>query len=156
MTWGKILVGILAAMCLLAVGALEVVSERRSSSHVYSDRVGEVRPETWDTGVAEPVFTPDLDSPVVRPAPRMILPPRRLTVLEVDEEAGRLVSLTRSGRLHVIDLGRDPFVVSHERVRWPVTLLKPGDVVQIEAADGQAQRIVLLRHGGRELEAAEK
>jgi hypothetical protein len=106
-TWVKILVGILAAMCLLAVGALEVVSERRSSSHVYSDRVGDVRPETWDTGVAEPVFTPDLDSPVVRPAPSMS--PRPLTVLEVDE-----------------------------------------------AADGQAQRIVLLRRGGRELKAAEK
>jgi hypothetical protein len=106
MTWVKILVGILAAMCLLAVGALEVVSERRSSN-VYSDRVGDVRPETWDTGVAEPVFTPDLDSPVVRPGPRMS--PRPLTVLEVDE-----------------------------------------------AADGQAQRIVLMRRGGRELEAAEK
>ena len=80
MTWGKILVGILAAMCLLAVGALEVVSERRSSSHLYSDRVGDVRPEAWDTGVAEPVFT----------------------------------------------------------------------------VDGQAQRIVLLRHDARELEAAER
>ena len=90
MTWGKILVGILVAVCLLAVGALEVVSERRSSSHVYPDRVGDVRPETWDTGVAEPMFTADVDSPVVRPAPSMSFAPRHLTVLEVDE--GRVAS----------------------------------------------------------------
>ena len=34
MNWVKILVGIFAAMFLRAVGALEVVSERRSSTHV--------------------------------------------------------------------------------------------------------------------------
>ena len=77
MTWGKILVGILAAMCLLAIGALEVVSERRSSNHVYSDRVGDVRPETWDTGVAEPVFTADGQ------AQRIILPRQGGKALEV-------------------------------------------------------------------------
>jgi hypothetical protein len=77
MTWGKILVGILAAMCLLAIGALEVVSERRSSGHAYSDRVGDVRPETWDTGVAEPVFTADGQ------AQRIILPRQGGKALEV-------------------------------------------------------------------------
>jgi hypothetical protein len=45
-TWGRILVGIAVAMCLLGVGVLEVLSER-GESRVFPEpsRIGEVRPD---------------------------------------------------------------------------------------------------------------
>ncbi len=81
---------------------------------------------------------------------------RRLTVLEVNEGAGRLVSLTTAGRVLVTDLSRDSFVVTEESGAGSLARLKPGDVVRIEPMSERTQRIVVLRHGWQELESPEK
>lgn len=156
MTWGRILVGIAIAMCLLGVGVLEVLSERGQSRVLPEpSRIGEVRPEPWgEFGRVAPTLTADAD--VSTPGVTGAVQPRRLTILEVNEQAGRLVSLTGAGRVLVTDLSRDPFVVTEESGAGSLALLKPGDVVRIEPMSGRTQRIVVLRHGREELESLEK
>lgn len=160
-TWGRILVGIAVAMCLLGVGALEVLSERGQSRVLPEpSRIGEARPEPWgEFGRVDPTLTADAD--VSTPAASQggvtgALHQRRLTILEVNEQAGRLVSLTGAGQVLVTDLSRDPFVVTEDSGAGSLALLKPGDVVRIEPMSGRTQRIVVLRHGWQELESPEK
>jgi hypothetical protein len=160
MTWGRILVGIAVAMCLLGVGVLEVLSERGQSRVLPEpSRIGEVRPEPWgEFGRVAPTLTADADvsTPGASQGVTGAVQPRRLTILEVNEQAGRLVSLTGAGRVLVTDLSRDPFVVTEESGASSLALLKPGDVVRIEPMSGPTQRIVVLRHGWEELESLEK
>src|SRR4029077_11516218 len=112
-TWGRILVGIAVAMCLLGVGVLEVLSERGQSRVLPEpSRVGEMRPEPWgEFGRIAPALTADADAstPAAAQGVTGAVQQRRLTVLEVNEPAGRLVSLTAAGRVLVTDLSRDPF-----------------------------------------------
>ena len=62
-TWGRILVGVAVAMCLLGVGVLEVLSERGQSRVLPEpSRIGEVRPESWgEFGRVDPTLTADAD-----------------------------------------------------------------------------------------------
>jgi hypothetical protein len=159
-TWGRILVGIAVAMCLLGVGVLEVLSER-SQSRVLPEpsRVGDVRSEPWgEFGRVAPALTADADmsTPAAAQGVTGAVQQRRLTVLEVNEGAGRLVSLTAAGHVLVTDLSRDPFVVTEAGGAGSLARLKPGDVVRIEPMSGRTQRIVVLRHGWQELESPEK
>ena len=160
-TWGRILVGIAVTMCLLGVGVLEVLSERGQSRVLPEpSRIGEVRPEPWgELGRVGPTLTADADvstPPASQGGVTGALHQRRLTILEVNEQAGRLVSLTGAGRVLVTDLSRDPFVVTGDSGAGSLALLKPGDVVRIEPMSGRTQRIVVLRHGWQELESPEK
>jgi hypothetical protein len=159
-TWGRILVGIAVAMCLLGVGVLEVLSERGPSRAVpVQPRVGDVRTEPWgEFGRATPALTADADAsePGASRGLTGAVQQRRLTVLEVNEGARRLVSLTGTGRVLVTDLGRDPFVVTEDSAAGSLALLKPGDVVRIEPMSGPVHRIVVLRHGWQEMESPEK
>ena len=159
-TWGRILVGIAVVMCLLGVGVLEVLSERGQSRVLPEPpRVGDVRPEPWgEFGRVAPALTADADvsTPAAAQGMTGAMHQRRLTVLEVNEGAGRLVSLTTAGRVLVTDLSRDSFVVTEESGAGSLARLKPGDVVRIEPMNGRTQRIVVLRHGWQELESPEK
>ena len=159
-TWGRILVGIAVAMCLLGVGVLEVLSERGQSRVLPEpSRIGEVRPEPWgEFGRVAPTLTADADvsTPAASQGVTGAVQQRRLTILEVNEQAGRLVSVTGAGRVLVTDLSRDPFVVTEDSGAGSLALLKPGDVVRIEPMSGRTQRIVVLRHGWQELESPEK
>lgn len=159
-TWGRILVGVAVAMCLLGVGVLEVVSERRPVRVLPEQpRVGDARVEPWgELGRAVPALTADSDASAPGPQQGLTgaVQQRRLTVLEVDERARRLVSVTGAGRVLVTDLGREPFVVTEDRGAGSLALLKPGDVVRIEPVSGRTHRIVVLRHGWQELESPER
>lgn len=159
-TWGRILVGIAVAMCLLGVGVLEVLSERGQSRVLPEpSRIDEARSETWgEFGRVDPTLTADADvsTPAASQGVTGAVQHRRLTILEVNERAGRLVSLTGAGRVLVTDLSRDPFVVTEDSGAGSLALLKPGDVVRIEPMNGRTQRIVVLRHGWQELESPEK
>ena len=160
MTWGRDLVGIAVAMCVLGVGVLEVLSERRPSRVAPEQPpVGEVRPEPrGELGRATQALTADSDAwaPGDHPSLTGAVQQRRLTVLEVNKGAGRLVALTGAGRILVTDLSRDRFVVTEDRAANSLDLLKPGDVVRIEPMSGLVQRIVVLRHGWQEMESPEK
>ena len=159
-TWGRILVGIAVVMCLLGVGVLEVLSERGPSRALREQpRVGDGRSEPWgEFGRAVPALTAEADVPAPGGLQGLTgaVQQRRLTVLEVNERARRLVSLTGAGRVLVTELSRDPFVVTESNGAGSLALLKPGDVVRIEPMSGRAQRIVVLRHGWQELESPEK
>jgi hypothetical protein len=97
-TWGRILVGIAVAMCLLGVGVLEVLSERGQSRVLPEpSRIGEARSETWgEFGRVDPTLTADADvsTPAASQGVTGTVQHRRLTILEVNERAGCLVSLT--------------------------------------------------------------
>ena len=154
MTWGKILVGVALAMCLLGVGALEVLTERGPGRRALSESpaVGDGHDGPWgEMGRAAPALTAETDvaAPAMRRDAPTTAPSRRLTVLEVNEPARQLVSRTGTGRVLVTDLARDPFVVTQDSGAGSLALLQPGDVVQIEPAEGRSQRIVVLRHAER-------
>lgn len=161
MTWGRVLVGIAVAMCLLGVGVLEVLSARAPSGRALSapPRPADVRTEPWLEGSdasALQAAEGEVSAPDGGRGLTAAVQQRRLTVLEVNEGAGRLVSLSAAGRVLVTDLADAPFVVTEENGAGSLALLKPGDVVRIEQAHGKAQRIVVLRHGWQEMESPEK
>src|SRR5258707_15380729 len=101
-TWGRILVGIAVAMCLLGVGVLEVLSERGPSRALpVQPRVGDVRTEPWgEFGRATPALTADADGSE-RAASRGFtrgVQPRRPTALQGNEWARGPRSRTGTGR----------------------------------------------------------
>src|ERR1700730_4539205 len=145
-TWGRILVGIAVAMCLLGVGALEVLSER-GESRVFPEpsRIGEVRPEPWgEFGRVDPALTADADvsTPAASQGMTGAVQHRRLTILEANGRAR-----------HPIPLPGAACVFTEDGGAGSLALLKPGDVVRIEPMSGRTQRIVVLRHGWQELES---
>ena len=161
MTWGRVLVGVAVAMCLLGVGVLEVLSARAPIGRVLSapPRPADVRTEPWLEGNDAALLSgvegevSGLDGARGLTA---AVQQRRLTVLEVNERAGRLVSLNAAGHVLVTELDPNPFVVTEDSGAGPLALLKPGDVVRIDQANGKAQRIVVLRHGWQEMESPDK
>jgi hypothetical protein len=161
MTWGRVLVGGAVAMCLLGVGVLEVLSARAPIGRVLSapPRPAEVRPEPWLEGndaALLPGAEGEMSGPDDARGLTAAVQQRRLTVLEVNERAGRLVSLNAAGRVLVTELDHNPFVVTKDSGAGSLALLKPGDVVRIDQTNGKAQRIVVLRHGWQEMESPEK
>jgi hypothetical protein len=159
-TWGRVLIGLAVAMCVLGVGVLEVLSERAPSKLATSTPP---RPadERWgpslEAGDAAAVQTAEAELvPGAAGGLTGSVQQRRLTVLEVNEKTRRLVSLNGAGRVLVTELGRDPFVVTEDSRAGSLALLKPGDVVRIDPVNGQARLIVVLRHGWQEAESPEK
>ena len=54
------------------------------------------------------------------------------------------------------EVSKGTLVVTEETQGAGLALLKPGDVIRVEAPHGQIQRIVVLRRGWQELESPEK
>jgi hypothetical protein len=157
-TWGRVLIGLAVAMCLLGVGVLEVLSERGPSHRAPSTPVRPVD-ERWEPSLeAGDAAAAQVDewAPSASEGLTGSLQQRRLTVLEVNEKARRLVSRNGAGRVLVTELARDPFVVTEDSRAGSLALLKPGDVVRIDPVNGQARLIVVLRHGWQEAESPEK
>ena len=160
MTWSRrVLIGTVIAVCLLGIGALEVLSERVSVDRqlaVVSQLAGDGTESAWDSAAASSgVTAPEADlTPSVEGVPPAV--PRnmtdsiqrgRLTVLEVDGKARRLVSLNGAGRVVVGEVEDTTVVVADDRMGADLTLLKPGDVIRVEPSGGPVQKIVVLRHG---------
>jgi hypothetical protein len=160
-TWGRVLIGLAVAMCLLGVGILEVLSARAPNVRTLSTPPppAEVRSEpSWEAADAAAVPPAEAELLAQGAAGGLTgaVQQGRLTVLEVHEAARRLVALNAAGHVLVTELGRDPFVVTEDRGPSPLALLQPGDVVRIDPVNGQARRIVVLRHGWQEAESPEK
>ena len=135
----RVLIGSVIAACVLGIGALEVVSER---VHV-------------DPGSTVGQGAADASSPQVAEMSRAVQMGRD-TVLNVDPSARRVLSVTGTGQVRVSDVSKSATVVTEETQGANLSLLKPGDVIRVEAPRGQIQRIVVLRRGGQELESPEK
>ena len=154
MSLGRILLAVAVAACLLGVGVLEVLSERAPRERLLPTfpKVGDLRSGDtepwWESG--EAVSGQALEAALAAPEGALTgdAEQRRLTVIEVDENARRLVSVSGAGQVLITNLGRNPSVVSDERAAALLATLKPGDVVRIEPAGGHAQRVIVLRHAG--------
>jgi hypothetical protein len=159
-TWGRVLIGLAVAMCVLGAGVLEVLSERGPSNRATPTPP---RPATerWEPSLEAGDVTAGQAAEAQRASDTAggltgSVQQRRLTVLEVNEKARRLVSLNGAGRVLVTELGRDPFVVTEDSRAGSLALLKPGDVVRVDSVNGQARLVVVLRHGWQEVESPEK
>src|SRR4029453_2035538 len=102
-TTGRLLIA-LAAVCVLALGGLEMLTERAGMDRaaVSPLRPGVVeRDPVWDTIAPAESSNPALDAAQMA----MAVQGGRMTVLDVDEKAGRLVSVSGNGR--VLESGGD-------------------------------------------------
>ena len=152
----RVLIGIVVTAGLVGIGALEVLSERVrvEPASTTAQRAPEGGPDS------SPAYLADFD---VReepgPSPAQLsgaVQMGRQTVLNVDPAARRVVSVTGTGQVRVSEVNRGTLVLTEETQGAGLALLKPGDVIKVEAPHGQIQRIVVLRRGWQELESPEK
>lgn len=148
----RVLIGSVIAACVLAIGALEVVSERvhvDPASTVGQDAADSSSPQVADLEFREEAGpSPTAMSRAVQMG--------RDTLLNVDPSTGRVLSVTGTGQVRVSDVSKSATVVTEETQGTNLSLLKAGDVIRVEAPRGQIQRIVVLRRGWQELESPEK
>jgi len=142
---GRILVGIVAAVCLLSLAALEIVSERVR-----------VEPVT----AASPAYLADSEVwEVLGPSPVQLsraVGIQRQTVLNVDPAARRFLSMTGTGQVLESEVSTTTVVVTENERAAGLAVLRPGDVIRVEAPHGPIQRIVVLRNGWHEDESLER
>ena len=142
---GRILAGIVVAVCLLGLAVLEVVSER-------------VRVEPVTT--ASPAYLADSEIwEEPGPSPARLsgaVGMQRQTVLNVDPAARRFLSLTGTGQVLESEVSTTTVVVTENERAAGLAGLRPGDVIRVEAPHGRIQRIVVLRNGWREEESLER
>jgi hypothetical protein len=152
----RVLIGIVVTAGLLGIGALEVLSERVRVDPVSttSQRAPEGGPES------SPAYLADFDvREEVGPSSAPLsgaLQMGRQTVLNVDPAGRRFLSVTGTGQVRVSEVNRGALVLTEETQGAGLALLKPGDVIRVEPAHGQIQRIVVLRRGWQELESPER
>jgi hypothetical protein len=154
-TTGRVLIAFAAAVCLVALGGLEMLTERAGMDRaaVSALRPGVVeRDPVWDTIAPAEAPNPALDTAHLTMAGQG----GRMTVLDVDEKAGRLVAVSGSGRVLESEVDRRTVVVNEGKPVGRVALLQAGDVIRFEPATGQVRTIVLLRQAGRQLESPDQ
>jgi hypothetical protein len=148
-TAGRLVIGLAVAVCLLALGGLEMLSERTGADRavVTTLRPGAVeRDPAWDTIAPPESSNPALDAEHLA----MGRQTGRVTVLDVNEKAGRLVSVNGNGRVLESEVGRGTVVVTEDKHIGRVALLQAGDVIRFEPTAGEVQKIVLLRRAGQQ------
>jgi hypothetical protein len=151
MTMRVLIAGVIAA-CLLGVAALEVVSERVRVD-LSSTAVQGVLDST-SVPSAELEFREEPDQ-----APSHMtgaLHAGRHTVVSVDPDARRVLSLTGTGQVSVSQVSKGATGVTDEAQGAGLAPLKPGDIVKVKAPHEQIQKILVLRSGWRELERPER
>ena len=153
-TTGGVLIGLAVAVCLLALGGLEMLTERvgmdRAVMTTLRPPVVE-RDPVWDT-----IAPPEPANPALDAAQLTMASQTRMTVLDVDEKAGRLVAVNANGRVLESEVGGRTEVVAEGKSIGRVALLQAGDVIRFEPAAGRVQRIVLLRHAWQPLESPDQ
>ncbi len=78
----------------------------------------------------------------------------RLTVVDVNKDAGRI--RVRDAADMCTDLTcQGTLVVTEEEQKTDLGLLNPGDIIKVEAQDGRAQKIVVLRRAWDEIASPE-
>jgi hypothetical protein len=152
----RVLIGTVVTAGLLGIGALEVLSERVrvDPASTTAQRAPEGGPDSAPADLADFDVREELG-----PSPAQLsgaVQMGRQTVLNVDPAARRFLSVTGTGQVRVSEVNRGTLVLTEETQGAGLVLLKPGDVVRVEPARGQIQRIVVLRRGWQELESPEK
>ncbi len=81
----------------------------------------------------------------------------RMTVLQVEKDAGRIYCLEADGRLRLVEFDKDalPQVVADGTARHDLGLLNAGDIIKVERHDGRPQRIIVLRRAWEEAASPE-
>jgi hypothetical protein len=74
----------------------------------------------------------------------------RMTVMEINKNAGQLVCVNSRGRVHVHKLTNDAVVVTDEKKTGDLGTLNTGDVIKAQLRAGRIQKIVVLRHAWHE------
>jgi hypothetical protein len=152
----RVLIGIVMTAGLLGIGALEVVSERVhvDPASTTVQRVPEGGPDSSPAHLTdfevreEPGPSPSQLSGAVQIG--------RQTVLTVDPAGRRFLSVTGTGQVRVSEVNKGTLVLTEEAQGGGLALLKPGDIIRVDAPRGQIQKIVVLRRGWQELESPEK
>ena len=82
----------------------------------------------------------------------------RMTVLEVNHEAGQIYCLEADGTLRVVEFSKEatPLVVTDKEQRADLRILRAGDLIRVERKDGRAQKIMVLRRGSDEAATPEQ
>ena len=78
----------------------------------------------------------------------------RLTVVDVNKDAGR-IRVRDAADICTDLICQGTLVVTEEEQRTDLGLLNPGDIIKIEAQDGRAQKIVVLRRAWEEIASPE-
>jgi len=155
-TTGRVVFALAVATCLVALGGLEVMSERTWVDHeraavTLRPQVGEKDPG-WDT-----ITPPDTPDPALESSHlTMSVQNGRVTVLTMDESAGRLRSMSGAGHVTESQIGSPTVLVTEDRQTTDLAQLRAGDIIRVEPTDGTIQRIVLLRHAWQQLESPEQ
>ncbi|OGK96344.1 MAG: hypothetical protein A3E31_07995 [Candidatus Rokubacteria bacterium RIFCSPHIGHO2_12_FULL_73_22] len=79
----------------------------------------------------------------------------RVTVVEVDREAGRLRVRGTGDACSDLACSEATVVVTDDAARAGLDALYPGDIVRVESAGGRPERIVVLRRVWDELTSPE-
>jgi hypothetical protein len=80
----------------------------------------------------------------------------RMTVVEVNREARRIVCKNSRGRVSQLKVTNEAKVVTDEKTTTDLALLNTGDVINAELRAGQIQKIVVLRHAWHETTSPEQ
>ena len=79
----------------------------------------------------------------------------RLMVVDVDKDTGRLRVKGEADACSDISCSEGTVVVADDEAHATLDTLNPGDIVRVESAPGQPQRIVVLRRVWEELTSPE-
>jgi len=80
----------------------------------------------------------------------------RMTVVEINREARRIVCMHSTGRVSAHKVTNEAKVVTDEKTTTDLALLNPGDVIRAELRGGRIQKIVVLRHAWNETASPEQ
>ncbi|HET9925246.1 MAG TPA: hypothetical protein VFS98_14105 [Methylomirabilota bacterium] len=165
-TWSRVLIGVGVLVFLLGIGTLEVLSQRvRVDPAATALRAAGGAPEpSWDSLAprddllsleADRATDSEAATPGVEGARQGASPVGRLTVLEVNQKDRRL-SLNARGRILAAEVSNEAVVIMEDRKAADLGLVKPGDIVSVEASEGQIHKIVVLRPAWQEITSQER
>jgi hypothetical protein len=166
-TWSRVLIGVGVLVFLLGIGTLEVLSQRvRVDPAATALRAAGGAPEpSWDSLAprddllsleADRATDSEAATPGVEGARQGASPVGRLTVLEVNQKDRRLLSLNARGRIFAAEVSNEAVVITEDRKAADLGLVKPGDIVSVEASEGQIHKIVVLRPAWQEITRQER
>ncbi len=167
MTLSRVLIGVGVLVFVLGIGTLEVLSQRvRVDPAATAHRAAGGAPEpSWDSlAPRDDLLSLDADRATDSEAPTLEVDGARkgaaqvgrLTVLEVNQKDRRLLSLNARGRVLAAEVSNEAVVITEDRKAADLGLVKPGDIVRVEASQGQIHKIVVLRAAWQEITSQER
>jgi orotate phosphoribosyltransferase len=80
----------------------------------------------------------------------------RMTVMEINKDARRIVCMNSQGRVQVHKVTNEAVVVTDDKTTTGLASLDTGDVIKAELRSGRIQKIVVLRHAWHEAAGMEQ